>query len=90
MSPSTAERPALVYKVEGQDGRRYIVYNAAAIGNPADHRPHKWYVRPYSVAVPLGAEVGGPFETAEEAERSVRARHGRVERTARHIRSLDQ
>jgi hypothetical protein len=66
-----------VYKIECEDGCRYIVYNAAAIGNPSDHVPDKWYVRPYASALPPGNEVGESFETAEDAERAARARHVR-------------
>jgi hypothetical protein len=66
----------LVYKFECQDGRRYIVYNASAIGNPGDHVPGKWYARPYPVPVPLGEDLGEPFDSAEEAEADARSRHG--------------
>jgi hypothetical protein len=72
------ERPTQVHKIECEDGRRYIVYNAAVIGNPADHVPDKWYVRPYPVPLPLREEVGEPFDSAEEAKLAARARHARV------------
>jgi hypothetical protein len=73
----------MVYKFECQDGRRYIVYNASAIGNPGDHRPDKWYARPYPVPVPLGEDIGEPFDSAEEAEAAARSRHARIEDVAR-------
>jgi hypothetical protein len=75
MSLTGPERVTLAYKVKCNDGSRYVVYNAALIGNPSDHVPNKWYVRPYPVPVPLGAEVGEPFETAEQAEQAARSRH---------------
>jgi hypothetical protein len=77
MSPADTERPEQVYKIECEDGCRYVVYNAAAIGNPPDHVPDKWYVRPYGSALPLGEDVNEPFETAADAERAARALHVR-------------
>lgn len=52
------------------DSRRRLVYNAAAIGNPADHIADKWYWRPYPV--PLGCPVGKVHDTAEQAEAAAR------------------
>jgi len=70
-----SERVFPVYKIACDDGCRYVVYNASAIGNPADHVPDKWYFRPYPAPFPIGSEVGNPFETAHEAERAARAPH---------------
>jgi hypothetical protein len=67
-----------IYKVECEGGRRYLVYNASVLGNPPDHIPDKWYVREWTAPSQLGAEVSGPFETAEEAERVARAKHVQV------------
>lgn len=69
MSESPNGRPCSTYRIEGSGGRSYVVYNAADVGNPADHVPDKWYVRPYPIS--LGLRAGEPFDTAEEAERSV-------------------
>jgi hypothetical protein len=73
----------LVYKFECQDGRRYIVYNASAIGNPGDHVPDKWYARPYPVPVPLDEDLGEPCDSAEEAEAAAMSRHARIEDAAK-------
>ena len=72
MSTSTPKQSRRVYKIECDDGRRYIVYNASEIGNPPDHLPDKWYVLPYPSRI--GLEAGEPFDTAEEAERAARTR----------------
>lgn len=78
--PQTGSAPSgQVYKIACEDGRRYIVYNAAVIGNPADHVPDKWYARPYPVPLPLGQEAGEPFDSAEAAERAIRARDAGVD-----------
>ncbi len=77
MPTIVAGQTGQVRKVWCEDGGRYLVYNAAAIGNPTDHIAEKWYFRAYRVAVPLGDEVGEPFDSAEEAEQAVRARHAR-------------
>jgi hypothetical protein len=74
MSPTDRGRSPLAYKFACEDGRRYVVYNAAVLGNPPDHVPDKWYVRPYPVPPAPDGEAGGPFETVEEAERATRAR----------------
>ena len=66
-----------VYKVEGPDGRRHVVYNASAIGNPIGHSADKWYVRPYPARTPLDNNMSDPFDSAEEAERSIRRGPGR-------------
>jgi hypothetical protein len=70
-------RSPLAYKFACDDGRRYVTYNAAVLGNPPDHAPDKWYLRPYPVAPRPDGEPEGPFETAEDAERTARARHAR-------------
>jgi hypothetical protein len=74
MTAIAPDRPDRVYKIACEDGRRYVVYNASVLGNPPDHVPDKWYARPYPMAPPLGDEVGGPFNTAGEAERAARTR----------------
>lgn len=79
MAPIDVAESNLVYKIDCGDGHRYIIYNASAIGNPADHVPGKWYIRPYATPPPPGEEVGEPFETAEEAERAARARHAQAD-----------
>jgi len=71
MSESPNARPCSAYRVEGSCGRSYVVYNAAEVGNPVDHVPDKWYVHPYPI--PLGLRAGEPFDTAEDAERSVQS-----------------
>lgn len=65
----------LVYKFECECGTRYVVYNAAALWNPQDHVPDKWYVLPYSAPFPTGQGVGEAYDTAEEAERAARSWH---------------
>jgi hypothetical protein len=62
-----------VYKVTDQHGRWYVVYNAAAIGNPPNHRPDKWYARPFPIILPVVGGPGQPFETAADAEQAARA-----------------
>ena len=79
MSPDFTERSSGVYLIECPGGARCVVYNAARIDNPPDHAPDKWYFFPYPI--PTGSEPGEAFATAEEAERSARARHGRGEGT---------
>lgn len=79
MLRTDAARPPLVYKFECEDGRCYVVYNAAVFGNPADHAPDRWYARPYPVPTLLMADFGEPFETAEEAVQPARARNARVD-----------
>jgi hypothetical protein len=79
MSVVDPERSYPVYKIECEDGCRYVVYNASAIGNPTDHMPDKWYFRSYPARFPLGTEVGAPFETAKDAEQAARAPHVRSE-----------
>jgi hypothetical protein len=71
MPAVNTERHRDVYKVVCDDGRRYLVYNASVIGNPADHVPDRWYFWRYD-PVPLGFadHVSGPFDTAEGAERA--------------------
>lgn len=61
-----------VYQLNGRRGRRYVIYNAAAIGNPFDHEPDRWYFQPYPV--PPGFRPGDGFTTAEAAERAALAR----------------
>ena len=58
-----------IYTFQCESGR-YVVYNAAEINNPFDHEPNKWYILPYPV--PPGLSAGKAFESAEEAEGSVR------------------
>jgi len=79
MSIFDSERPLLVYKIRCEDGRRYVIYNASVIGNPADHTPDKWYFRTYPARLPLGTEIGQPFETAEDAEQAARDPYVRSE-----------
>jgi hypothetical protein len=72
------ERPIDVYKIECTGcagGCRYIVYNASVLGNPGDHQPDKWYFRPYPAPLPVGPDVGEPFDTAADAERAAREHH---------------
>lgn len=73
MSMLQDRRPARAYKIGGEDGRRYVVYNASVIGNPADHEANKWYIRPYSASMLRDEVAGGPFDSAEEAERLARS-----------------
>jgi hypothetical protein len=79
MSTADSKHPDKVYKIECEDGHRFILYNASVLGNPSDHVPDKWYLRPYPVTFPLGEEVSQPFETAEEAELAARDGHARVD-----------
>jgi len=60
-----------IYTVTCPDGQRYVVYNAAEIGNPFDHQPDKWYFGPYPI--PLGYRVGEGYDTADQAECAARA-----------------
>lgn len=83
MSIGEDDRLDRVYKFACEDGRRYIVYNAAVINNPADHAPDKWYARPYPVPVPLGADGSEPFDSAEEAEAAARSRSASKEVVAK-------
>lgn len=78
MLVTETEPGAQVYKVQCEDGSRHIVYNASFIGNPADHEPDKWYTRPYPVSLPLGCPVGRSYDSAQDAERAIRARHARM------------
>jgi hypothetical protein len=55
-----------LYLLEGRHGRRYVIYNAATIGDPFDHEPGRWYFLPYPV--PLGFRPGPAFASAEAAE----------------------
>ena len=73
MSTATSARPRWIYTIECSAGTRYVIYNAAALGNPADYVPDKWYARPFPVGI--GFEPGEAFDTAEQAESYVRARH---------------
>jgi len=59
-----------IYRISSPDGRRFVVYNAAEIGNPFDHQPDKWYFGPYPI--PLGFRVGPAYDSAEEAEMAAR------------------
>jgi hypothetical protein len=77
MSRTASNKPDQVVRIECEDGRRFLVYNASVLGNPSDYAPDKWYARPYPVSLPLGEEAGEAFETAEEAERALRTRHAR-------------
>jgi hypothetical protein len=71
MTPTSRERQSRVYKIEREDGFRFVVYNAAEIGNPPDHAPDKWYFRPYPM--PCWLDAGESFDTSEQAERAARA-----------------
>ncbi|MDB5349678.1 MAG: hypothetical protein JWN86_925 [Planctomycetota bacterium] len=64
------QRRSTSYRITCPDGRRFVIYNASAIGNPSDHRPGKWYFLPYPV--PVGMDAGEPFDSAEEAEHAAR------------------
>lgn len=74
MSLDRSDTLRLVYKVVDEDGRSHLVYNASVIGNPAGHVPDKWYTRPYPVMVTHERYRGEPYDTAEQAERSIGAR----------------
>lgn len=82
MAVRHGDRLDRVYKVRCEDGRRYIVYNASVIGNPADHAADKWYARPYPDPVPLGGDAIGPYDSAEEAEAGARSQPGPIEGAA--------
>ena len=71
MISNNHDRRSRVYKIEREDGCRYVIYNAAEIGNPPDHAPDKWYYRPYPT--PFWVDAGEPFDSSEEAERAARA-----------------
>jgi hypothetical protein len=74
---STATEPsALVHHLECQGGCRYIVYNAAAFGNPADHIADKWYVRAYPV--PVGLTPDEAYDTADAAAQAARDGHNQL------------
>ncbi|MHC5538067.1 hypothetical protein ACYOEI_07520 [Singulisphaera rosea] len=78
------EPPRLMYKVEGEGGRLYLIYNALVMGNPTGHVLGKWYARPYPL---MGSQAGPgsePHNTAGEAEQSVgvRSRGPEAEGTA--------
>jgi len=88
MSAVDSDQSHPAYKIECEDGCRFVVYNASAIGNPPDHVPDKWYFRPYPARFPLGTEVGEPFETAQDAEQAARAPHLRSEGVSKPDRSL--
>lgn len=77
MDPAETDRNSQVYKIQCDDGCSFVVYNASAIGNPGDHQPDRWYVRPHPVKFRLEEEVDGPFRSAQEAERAIRLRHTR-------------
>ena len=83
MITTAAEVRRQAYKIGCEDGRRYVVYNASAIGNPTGHAPDKWYYRPYPLPTGLGLEAGEPFDTAEEAELAARAGQTRADDAAR-------
>lgn len=70
MPPCELARTRDVYRLECDDGRRYIVYNASALGNPPDHVPDNWYLLAYPRSPQIGD--GHPFESADEAERAAR------------------
>ncbi len=70
MPPPVTRPSSRVFKITRGDGCRFVIYNAAEIGNPFDHAPDKWYVRPYPG--PLGLRVGPAFESADEAEAAAR------------------
>jgi hypothetical protein len=63
-----------VFEIQCNDGSRHIVYNACVIGNPSDHVPGQWYCRPYPAPLPLGVASAEAYDTADDAERAVRAR----------------
>lgn len=65
MTPSKFDQ-APIYKLTCASGRRYVIYNAAEIGNPSDHVPDKWYFRPYPM--PVAMEPGDPYESPDAAE----------------------
>jgi hypothetical protein len=71
MTPTRTGHPGKVYKIGCDGGRNYVIYNAAAIGNPLDHVPDKWYFRPYLMNVE--PEALRALDSAEEAERAARA-----------------
>ncbi|MHC5536957.1 hypothetical protein ACYOEI_01630 [Singulisphaera rosea] len=74
MLPDPDESPRLLYKVEGENGRRYLIYNALVMGDPSGHVPGKWYTRPYPLMVSQAGPGSNPHDTADEAEQSVGAR----------------
>jgi HPt (histidine-containing phosphotransfer) domain-containing protein len=65
MSPNVPERSCQIFKLECEDGQRYVVYNASIIGSSSDHVPGKWYFQPYPA--PLGLKPSESFDSAEEA-----------------------
>jgi len=60
----------LIYKIACEGDRRFVIYNARELGNPADHEPDKWYCRPYPV--PVGLDYAVCFDSAADAERAAR------------------
>lgn len=80
MTEHHTERSRRAYRIECDGGHRYVIYNTAGVDSPLDHVPNKWYVLPYPI--PLGVWVGESFDSAEDAERSVRARHGAVDQVS--------
>jgi hypothetical protein len=77
MGAGGTDHNADVYKITCDNGCSFVVYDASAIGNPGDHHPDRWYVRPYPVKFRIEEEVAGPFDSAQEAERATRLRHAR-------------
>lgn len=67
---NAAGRFDLVFKFRHDDGTPFLVYHTAAIGDPPDHVPGKWYYRPY--LGPIDRAGCGPFDSPEEAERVAR------------------
>jgi hypothetical protein len=76
MSATPVERTCQVYKIECENGSRFVIDNAAELGNPFDHRPAKWDFHP--LPVPVGVAAGEGFDTTQEAERAARASQPRV------------
>ena len=78
MSRTQSGEECQVYKIECESGRRYIVYQASAIGDPADHTPSKWYAQLYPVPPGLKVKSAG---TTQPTKRSAPPQDARLDET---------
>jgi hypothetical protein len=85
MSLSESKPNGLAYKIEVDDGSRFVVYNASLLGNPTDHVAGKWYVWRYPLL--SSAEADGPFDTPEAAELAAQSGHAGVSQLSRSAES---